>query len=79
MTETAAPPEPTYSIDHLLEQTVALNASDLHLTVGSEPVVRVRGRLERLESLPNVTPDTARELLYLIMSTEQQKQLEIKR
>ena len=79
MTETAAPPEPTYSIDHLLEQTVALNASDLHLTVGSEPVVRVRGRLERLESLPKVTPDTARELLYRIMSTEQQKQLEIKR
>ena len=33
------------SIDDLLERTVALGASDLHITVGSAPVVRVRGKL----------------------------------
>ena len=42
-------PETTLSIDTLLEQMVAHNASDLHITVGSHPALRVRGHLERLE------------------------------
>ena len=41
--------ENTFSIDTLLEQMVAHNASDLHITVGSQPALRVRGHLERLE------------------------------
>ena len=36
--------ETLYSIDDLLERMVALNASDLHITVGAHPVVRLRGR-----------------------------------
>ena len=40
--------ETLYSIDDLLEQMVARNASDLHVTVGAHPVVRVRGKLEPL-------------------------------
>ncbi|MGZ4411333.1 MAG: type IV pilus twitching motility protein PilT [Gaiellaceae bacterium] len=67
------------TIDHLLEQVVANAASDLHLTVGSKPVVRVHGRLLRLEHEPMMTPEMTREMLYRILSTEQQKQLEIKR
>ena len=75
MTETAAPP----SIDELLGKTKELDASDLHLTPGSEPVVRVRGSLERLDGYGKLTPDTVRDLLYRILSTEQQKLLETKR
>src|SRR6266545_4069686 len=41
----------SFSIDELLEQCVALGASDLHVTVGSPPVVRVRGELKSLEGL----------------------------
>jgi twitching motility protein PilT len=67
------------TIDRLLEQTVVNNASDLHLTVGSKPVIRVHGRLLRLEHEPMMTPEMTREMLYRILSTEQQKQLEIKR
>jgi twitching motility protein PilT len=67
------------TIDRLLEQTVANSASDLHLTVGSKPVIRVHGRLQRLEHEPMMTPEMTREMLYRILSTEQQKQLEIKR
>jgi twitching motility protein PilT len=72
-------PENTFSIDTLLEQMVAHNASDLHLTVGSHPALRVRGQLERLEGFPVLTADLSRQLLYRIISSEQQKRLEIDR
>jgi len=71
--------ESLYSIDDLLEQMVARNASDLHITVGAHPVVRVRGRLEPLQDVPPLTGETTQQLLYRILSTEQQKQLEIGR
>ena len=54
-------------------------ASDLHVTSGSEPVVRVSGGLERLEGFGRLTPDDTQRLLYRILSTEQQKNLELKR
>ncbi len=72
-------PESVHSIDELLKQMVARNASDLHITVGSPPVVRVRGHLERLDGYPPLAAEDTRQLLYRILSTEQQKQLEIKR
>jgi twitching motility protein PilT len=65
------------SIDELLEQCVALGASDLHITVGSPPVVRVRGELEALEGAEPLDADTTQGLLYRILNTEQQKRLEI--
>jgi twitching motility protein PilT len=71
--------ETLYSIDDLLEQMVARNASDLHVTVGAHPVVRVRGRLEPLQEIPPLTGETTQQLLYRILSTEQQKQLELSR
>ena len=72
-------PETTLSIDTLLEQMVAHNASDLHITVGSHPALRVRGQLERLEGFPVLTADATRQLLYRIISSEQQKRLELDR
>src|ERR671924_60961 len=68
-----------FSIDTLLEQMVAHNASDLHITVGSKPALRVRGSLARLEGYPDLTAEATRELLYRIISSEQQKRLEIER
>jgi twitching motility protein PilT len=67
------------SVDVLLERVVALNASDLHLTAGSQPTVRVNGSLQPLDGLPTMTPDLTRDLLYRILSTEKQKRLEIDR
>ena len=71
--------EAKYSIDDLLERTVAAGASDLHVTAGCEPAIRVNGVLERLEDLGALTPEDTQQLLYRITSTEQQKHLEIKR
>src|SRR5215211_3731068 len=55
------------------------DASDLHLTAGSPPVIRVRGDLERIPDVPEMTPESTREMVYRIVSTEQQKVLETKR
>ena len=67
------------SIDELLEAMVAHGASDLHLTAGTPPAIRVHGELQRFEGAPVLTPEMTQELLYRVLSTEQQKQLEIKR
>src|SRR6059058_6133464 len=71
--------ETLYSIDDLLERMVALNASDLHITVGAHPVVRLRGRLEPLQDVDPLTSDVTQQLLYRVLSTEQQKHLELSR
>jgi twitching motility protein PilT len=70
---------PANSIDELLEHMVTENASDLHVTTGSPPVIRVRGQVERLHGFDTLTPEDTQQLLYRILTSEQQKQLEIKR
>ena len=72
-------PETFLSIDALLERMVARNASDLHVTVGTPPAMRVHGALERYQDVPDLSPDDTHQMLYRILSTEQQKQLETKR
>ena len=67
------------SVDQLLSQMVELKASDLHLTVGAPPVVRLRGHLQRFEGVPAMSAENTRDLLYRILSSEQQKQFELQR
>jgi twitching motility protein PilT len=69
----------TYSIDDLLELMKARNASDLHLTVGSKPAIRVNGHVERLDEIETLTRENTHVLLYQILSSEQQKQFELNR
>ena len=45
------------TVDALLEQAVAHHASDLHLTVGAPPAVRVRGELRPLDGCPPLDRD----------------------
>ena len=66
------------SIDDLLERAVESGASDLHLVPGAPPTMRVHGDLTPLGA-EKVMPDETRSLLYRILSTEQQKQLEVNR
>jgi twitching motility protein PilT len=72
-------PETFLSIDALLERMVARNASDLHVTVGTPPAMRVHGTLERYQDVPDLSPEDTHQMLYRILSTEQQKLLEINR
>jgi twitching motility protein PilT len=67
------------SIDELLERMVEANASDLHVTTGTPPAIRVRGEVERLEGFDPLTGEQTQQLLYRILSSEQQKNFELSR
>jgi twitching motility protein PilT len=60
----------------LLLEVIEHNASDLHLTAGAHPTVRVRGRLQALESYPVMTTEQTREIVYSILSNDQRQRLE---
>ena len=68
-----------HSIDELLERMVEANASDLHVTTGTPPAIRVRGDVERLEGFDPLTAEETQQLLYRILSSEQQKNFELNR
>jgi twitching motility protein PilT len=71
--------ELAYSIDELLAGMPGWDASDLHMTAGAPPAVRVRGEIHLVEDLDPLTSEDTQQLLYRILSTEQQKRLEIDR
>ena len=62
-------------ITEILKQVVALGASDLHLSVGVPPVVRIDGHLEALD-YPPLDPIVNREMVYSILSQDQRQKLE---
>src|SRR5579884_2228420 len=57
-------------------EVVDRRASDLHLTAGAPPMVRVRGRLTPMEGYPVLTPTDTREIVYSILSNAQRQKLE---
>ncbi len=50
-------------------------ASDLHLTAGSPPMIRHHGKLHALD-YPRLTPQTTREVIYSILTNDQRQKLE---
>ncbi len=60
----------------ILLEVIDRRASDLHLTAGSPPMVRTRGRLTALEGFPLLTPADTREIVYSILSNDQRQRLE---
>jgi twitching motility protein PilT len=59
----------------ILLEVIEAGASDLHLTAGSPPMVREKGRLRALD-YPQMTPQDTREIVYSILNNEQRKRLE---
>ncbi len=59
-----------YTVNELLEMAQEMNASDLHLTVGVPPKVRVFGELRDIES-PKLMPDDLHTLAYSILPQAQ--------
>jgi twitching motility protein PilT len=56
-------------IDELLNEMVDLNASDLHLSQASPPVLRIDGKLIRMH-FEDVSPVQAQRMMYEIISDE---------
>src|SRR3990172_11550943 len=55
----------------LLQKTIQLQASDLHLTVGAAPTFRVRGDLQPLAGADQLSPDDVEKLIFDLVSEEQ--------
>jgi len=64
-------------IDQLLAETVARRGTDLHLTVGAPPMIRVDGKLQPLDYDKLVPQDTQR-LVYEILTDAQVETFEHK-
>jgi len=60
----------------VLIEVLERNASDLHVTAGAPPTIRVRGRLTPLEDFPMLTPADTREIVYSILNNDQRQRLE---
>src|SRR5881394_781988 len=60
----------------LLMEVVSRRASDLHITAGAHPTVRVRGRLTPLEEYPKLSSSDTREIVYSILTSDQRQRLE---
>jgi twitching motility protein PilT len=69
-------PEVEVPVPELLELVLARGASDLHLTAGSPPVIRLHGELERLEEYPKLGPQALRGMIYAILPQRQRERLE---
>jgi twitching motility protein PilT len=62
-------------INELLEEVIKRGASDLHITVGVPPVLRINGVLQRMD-LPKLSSDETREMVYSILTARQRETLE---
>jgi len=59
------------SIEEVVARAVAHSASDIHLTAGIVPTLRVDGALVRLEDMPTLTPEDTEHLARQITTEEQ--------
>jgi twitching motility protein PilT len=60
----------------VLTEVISRRASDLHITAGVPPMLRVRGHLAPLADYPVLTPEDTREIVYSILSGDQRRRLE---
>jgi len=63
-------------LDELLQIVVQKNASDLHLTVGVPPVIRLDGALRALAQYAPLQPNTLRRMVYDILHDAQIERFE---
>jgi twitching motility protein PilT len=63
-------------LDELLVALVDRGGSDLHLTAGIPPSIRVHGEITPLDEFPKCQPDDLQKMLYGIMTQKQREQFE---
>jgi len=61
-------------IASLLKKAHSLGASDLHIKVGSPPVLRINGELTPITSEKRVSPEEVLEIAYSVLTNEQKEQ-----
>jgi len=61
------------SVDRLLRMTIEMGGSDLHITAGSPPGIRIRGNIEGVEGARMLMPQDTRDLLLPLLDEEQKQ------
>ncbi|WP_280530168.1 type IV pilus twitching motility protein PilT [Nocardioides dongkuii] len=69
----------TLALDELLQQVVELGGSDLHLTVGVPPTIRVRGEMQAVVGRPVLETASLQQALYAVLTERQRKVFEEQR
>ena len=76
--EVTQPVNGKYSIEELFSITISKNASDLHLSPGYPPIIRIDGELEEVgEKI--LTPQDTEELIFRTITDEKKELLEVNR
>ncbi len=63
-------------INELLKETMDAQASDLHLTAGRKPTIRVWGKLQPLEHRDVLSPEDTSQLAYSMLNAFQKQKFE---
>jgi twitching motility protein PilT len=63
-------------VNDLLERVVDLGGSDLHLTSGIHPAVRVHGELKPLTEFPEMNGSEIRRMIYAVLTQRQRERFE---
>lgn len=66
----------TLHLNELLSIQLDRDGSDLHLTAGSPPQIRLHGKLEPLNDFPLLKPAELRRMIYSILTEKQREKLE---
>ncbi|MBI4948463.1 type IV pilus twitching motility protein PilT [Candidatus Berkelbacteria bacterium] len=69
----------TAEMKQLLDTAISRGSSDLHITVGMPPTIRIDGKLMPVDGASPVTPESAQRLLMSIMTAEQMERLQQRR
>ena len=68
--------EQAVDLDAVLAELLKNGGSDLHLTTGVPPTIRVDGELRHLDGYPVMTPDELQKMLYGILTQKQRETFE---
>ncbi len=63
-------------LSDLLLHVLDTGASDLHMTVGASPTIRLHGRLVPLEDYPTLSPQLIQKTLYAVLTQRQREKFE---
>lgn len=64
-----------YIIEDLMEEVVERKGSDLHISAGLPPYIRINGHLTRTDRDP-LTPEECQRLIFAMLNNNQRKALE---
>ncbi len=63
-------------VNDLLKKVLEQDGSDLHLTAGSPPVIRVHGELRPVEGIDALSGSQIREMIYAVLTQKQREKFE---